>query len=385
MEIYDVIVIGAGASGLTAAGVLVARGKRVAVIDMGARPARKVAVSGGGRCNFTNIAVAHNRYVGENPDFVRGAIARTTPTDILEWAAQHGIDFVEKSPGQYFCVHGAAQMVNALGRDACGADIITNTMVHSVTKENDIFTVNTDIKTYMAAAVIVATGGISFPTLGVSDIGYKIARHFGHKTVPPQPGLCGLVTKYFPPELSGISIPARISVGNAHITDGLLLTHFGIGGPAAYRASLYDLKNGIYLNLMPDTDVFKLLCDGRRTMAKKTLPGVLETRLPARLARWIANGATKNMADYSDAEIRAISATIEKIFIPGDQIARHGMAGAEVVRGGVSTADISSKTMESKLCPGLFFAGEVLDVAGDLGGFNLHWAWASGRAAGANA
>lgn len=385
MKHCDIIIIGAGAAGLSAAAVALRRGRSVAILDMGDRPARKVAVSGGGRCNFTNDAVAYTRYHGENPEFVRSAIARTTPGDILAWATAHNIEFVEKAPGQYFCADGANKIVDALIHDAAEADFVMSATVDTITKENDLFHVHAGADIRTAQSVIVATGGISFPALGVSDAGYKIARQFGHKIVPPQPALCALNMRYFPPELAGISVPACISVGAAEINDDLLLTHAGIGGPAAYRASIYNLSNGIYINLMPGTDVVEFLRGARRTMARKSISGVLETRMPARLAKWITGGVQKNMADWSDVEIRNIAERISHIFIPGDQITRHGMSGAEVVRGGVSTDAVSSKTMESKLCPGLFWAGEVLDIAGDLGGFNLHWAWASGRAAGENA
>ena len=211
MNQYDVIIIGAGAAGLFAAKSALARGKRVAILEMGDTPARKVMASGGGRCNITNDAVSHSRYFGKNPDFVRGALSRVTPGDIINWAHEHNIQLVEKTSGRYFCADGADAVVNALMDDTNGADFINNTCVKSVTKSGEIFNVVTNNKTYTAKSVIVATGGISFPTLGVSDIGYKIAKSFGHKIVPVRPALCAIATPTFPTEFAGISLDAEIT------------------------------------------------------------------------------------------------------------------------------------------------------------------------------
>ena len=381
MKRYDVIVIGAGAAGLSAAGVLCARGKRAVVFDMGACPGRKVMVSGGGRCNITNLAVKHDRYFGENPDFVRGAISRVSPNDIIEWADSHNIALVEKNAGQYFCADGAGVVLDALMDDSCGADFVYDTMVDKVRKDGDDFIVNGCV----AKSVIVATGGASFGALGVSDVGYKIAKSFGHKIVPVRPALCALVCAGAPSELAGVSLDVQIKVGKNTVRDSLLFTHFGFGGPATYRASLYDLGGGICINLLPDMDVFAELRNAKKVCGRKSVAGILSQWLPARVAKWIAGKDMRNIADVKDSEIAQIAQRVSCMYVPGKKIKYHGLAGAEVVRGGVDTNQVSSKTMESKLCPGLFFAGEVLDVAGDLGGFNLHWAWASGRVAGENA
>lgn len=378
---YDVIIIGAGASGLSAAGVLARRNKRVVVFDMGARPGRKVLASGGGRCNITNLAVKYDRYFGSNPDFVRGAISRVSPHDIIDWAGAHDIALVEKSAGQYFCADGAGVVLDALMRDACGADFVYNTAVDCVRKDGDDFVVNGCV----ARSVIVATGGTSFGVLGVSDVGYKIARAFGHKIVPVRPALCALAFDGAPTELAGVSLDAIITIGKRSVRDSLLFTHFGIGGPAAYRASLYDLSDGISVNLVPDIDVYNELRNAKKAQGRKTVAGVLGQWVPGRIAKWIVGADVCNIADVRDAELEIIARRITCMQVAGNQIKYHGMASAEVVRGGVDTKHVSSKTMESKLCPGLYFAGEVLDVAGDLGGFNLHWAWASGRVAGENA
>lgn len=381
MKTYDVIIIGAGASGLAAAGALCARGRRVAVLEMGASPARKVMASGGGRCNITNTNADYTRYFGKNRDFVRGALSRITPHDIIAWAYAHDLQLVEKAPGQYFCEKGAAAVVDALLSDAKDADIIYNTRVTDVRYQNNMFYIN-DL---CADSVVIATGGTSFGALGVSDVGYKIAKSFGHRVVPVRPGLCALAVPNIPSDLAGVSLDAIITVGKEKIYDSLLFTHIGIGGPAAYRASLHDLMTGMHINLAPNVDILTVLRDAKHTNGRKTVAGILGQYLPTRVAQWIANNDTRHIADFKECEIQSVANSVCDIFIPHDAIKYHTMSSAEVVRGGIDTSEISSKTMESKLRPGLFFTGEVIDIAGDLGGFNLHWAWASGRVAGANA
>lgn len=383
MKKYDVIIIGAGAAGLSAAAVALSRGRRVAILDMGNVPARKISVSGGGRCNFTNNAVAANRYFGNNPDFVRSAIARVKPNDILNWARQNNIKWTEKSPGQYFCVDGANVIVDALMHNARGADIWTSTVVTGVSRNLTGFLIQSDQGDFAAQSVIVATGGISFSALGVSDIGYKIAKQFGHKIIPVRPALCAIATHVFASDLSGISVDTEICIGREKIRDYMLFTHFGVGGPAIYRATVRDF-NDIIINMAPDTNIFDILRRAKTSNGRKSVAGILSETLPNKLAKWICS-APGHIADYKDSELQKIAEKVNHVVIPRNDITLHGMPSAEVVRGGVDTSQISSKTMESMICPGLFFAGEVIDIAGDLGGFNLHWAWASGRVAGENA
>lgn len=385
MQKYDVIIIGGGAAGLTAARCAVARGRRTLVLDMGTAPARKVAASGGGRCNFTNDAAARNRYFGENPDFVRGALSRVTPADVLDWARTHNIKWTEKTPGQYFCATGAGDIVRALVADVGAGRIMQHVNVSDVQFADGFFSVTTNGGTFKSTSVIVASGGITFPVLGVSDIGYKIAKSFGHTIIPTRPALCAIKTDMFSPELAGIAVVAKISVAGETFSDSLLFTHSGVGGPAIYRATVRNNDGDIIINLMPDIDAFELLRTARRAMGRKSVPAILSEHMPARLARWIARAvADKNIADLRDITLRQIATSINKIVIPRGTYKYHGTPSAEVTRGGVATDAVSSKTMESKLRPGLFFAGEVLDIAGDLGGFNLHWAWASGTVAGQN-
>jgi len=384
MQNYDVVIIGAGAAGMAAAAVTSGRGRRTALIDMGDAPARKVAISGGGRCNFTNMAAGRDRYFGTNPDFVRGALARVTPGDILEWATGHGIKWFEKTPGQFFCTTAATDIVNALADDAKDADFIPNNAVYGVKRISDTFHISCARGEYTAKSLIVATGGISFATCGVSDAGYKIAKAFGHKIIPPRPALCALDTGAFPRDWAGISIPAEITTGGRKIRGDMLFTHFGIGGPVAYSASVAAADCDIHINLMPYADVADWLRTAKRTDGRKSVHTILATRMPMQIAKYFA-GEPRNIADMRDAELADITAKITDIKIPAGAWRHHGMAAAEVTYGGVDTSQISSKTMESKIVPGLFFAGEVMDITGDLGGFNLQWAWASGRVAGANA
>ena len=385
MNKYDVIIIGAGAAGLSAARGALLRGKSVAILEMGNKPGRKIMVSGGGRCNITNAAVSYNRYFGANPNFVRGALSRWTPQDVLDWAQSHNLEIIEKNPGQYFCADGAMAVLNALVQDVHGADIFYNTYITQVNKQNNLFYINVNKDVFCAKSVVVATGGISFESLGVSDVGYKIAQDFGHTVVPVRPALCALDMELFPSDLAGISLNASVIIDDKHcVTDSVLITHVGIGGPGAYRASIYDITDGIQINLVPNVDLAKKLYEYKRTNGRRTLKSVLDDYLPNRIAKWIVGDETRNIADIKDAELMSVADKVQKIYIPKTKIKYHSMASAEIVRGGVDTREISSKTMESVLCPGLFWVGEVMDVAGDLGGFNLHWAWASGHVAGQN-
>lgn len=376
MNTFDII-IGAGASGLCAASRAIALKKRVCVLDMGNVPARKVAVSGGGKCNFTNLHADYKHYFGQNPEFTRGPLARWTPNDTIHWVKSHNIKIHEKTPGQYFA-KSAHDIVNALLQDAKGAIFEMNTYVQSVEKSEDKFIVKCDNgKIFTANKLIVATGGISYSNLGTSDIGYKIAKQFGHKIIPPRPALCAIATKVFDSALSGISLPVEIKVGKEIISDTMLFTHFGIGGPAIYRTTARDTDNGFTINLLPNCDVFNWLKSQKQSNGKKQIKTILSTKLPERVADFLAP-STKNMADWRDPELQELANAITNIHI--EKFTLHNFQSAEVTRGGIDTSQISSKTMESKLCNNLYFIGEVLDITGDLGGYNLQWAWASAHA-----
>ena len=377
MKTFDIIIIGAGASGLFAAARLSHSHKNICVLDMGNTIGRKVLVSGGGKCNFTNTHADHNHYFGNNPDFVRGALARWTPTDTINWVKSHNIKIHEKSPGQYFC-ESANDILNALLTDAKNTKIIKNTTVLGATKQNDVFVIKTNTDEFHTKNLVVATGGISYSNLGTSDIGYKIAKQFGHKIIPPRPALCAIATKVFDPNLSGISLPVEITIGNKKIFDTMLFTHFGIGGPAIYKTSVHNLDNGFTINLLPNLDTFNWLKGMKQTNGKKQIKTILATKLPERVAEFFAQSNTKNIADWRDPELQELTKKITQI--KPEKFTLHNFQSAEVTRGGVDTTQISSKNMESKLCSGLYFIGEVLDITGDLGGYNLQWAWSSANA-----
>ena len=381
MKIFDTIIIGAGAAGLMAAIQLTQRKKSILILDMGDNPARKVAISGGGNCNFTNMRADHTHYFGKNPRFVMSALSQFSPRDTLNWVKSHDIEYVEKEPGRYFCKNGANEIVNGLLCDIGNTPIKYNTNVIDLEKTGDIFVMKTDHGVFNALSVIVATGGVSYPHLGVSDIGQKIAKKFGHKIEPIRPALCAIKTKSFGTDLAGISLPVEITVGKQKIADNLLFTHFGIGGPAVYRATVINSKEMV-INFAPEIDAFETLKNVKQKNGKKSVSNIIATILPNKLAHFLCDD-TRNIADIRDSELKQIANTINHFEInDGTAI---GFQSAEVMIGGISTDKISSKTMESVLCAKLYFVGEVLDVAGDLGGFNIQWAFSSGFVAGNNA
>ena len=381
MKTFDTIIIGAGAAGLMAAAQLANRKKSVLILDMGDKPARKIAISGGGNCNFTNTKADYTHYFGKNPRFVMSALSQFSPTDTLNWVKHHNIKYTEKEPGRYFCKNGAEEILKALLIDIKDAQIKYNTNVTDIDKQNDIFTIKTNTGDFFASSVIVASGGISYPHLEVSGIGHVIAKKFGHKIEPVRPALCAIKTKAFDSALAGISLPVEITIDKHKIIDDLLFTHFGIGGPAVYRASLINSKEMI-INFAPNKDAFEFLKSVKQTNGKKSVTKVVAEILPNKLAHFLCDD-TRHIADFKDSELKQIANKINHFeILDGTAI---GFQSAEVTLGGVSCDKISSKTMESKLYPGLFFAGEVMDITGDLGGFNIQWALSSGFVAGNNA
>lgn len=381
MKNYDVIIVGCGASGLMAAAQLYHRKKSVLIIDMGDAPARKVAISGGGKCNFTNTKADFTHYFGKNPRFVMSALAQRTPKDTLDWAKSHKIKFVEREPGRYFCKDDAKEVLNALLNDIGNTEIKFNTTTETVEKSGDRFSVKTNNGDFWANSVIVATGGVSYPHLSVSNIGHIIAKKFGHKIEPMRPALCAMKTKVFSSELAGISLPVEIAVGKSKLSGDLLFTHFGIGGPVVYRTTLLCPQK-MQINFAPDTDVFEFLKKAKQTNGKKTVANTLSEIMPNKLAHFFCDDM-RHIADFRDNELKQIAERIKKFEI--NDANTIGFQSAEVTMGGISTDKISSKTMESQICSGLYFTGEVMDITGDLGGFNLQWAFSSGFVAGLNA
>ena len=381
MKNYEVIIVGCGASGLMAAARLYRRKKSVLILDMGNAPARKVAISGGGRCNFTNTNADFAHYFGKNPRFIMSALSQWTPKDTLDWAQSHKIKFIEREPGRYFCKDSAQDILDALLHDIGDTEIKFNTTTKTVEKNRDRFIVKTDNGDFGANSVIIATGGVSYPNLGVSNIGHIIAKQFGHKIEPVRPALCAMKTKVFSSELAGISLPTEIKIGKNKLSGDLLFTHFGIGGPVVYRATLFGTQK-MQINFAPNIDVFEFLKAAKQNNGKKSVANTLAEILPNKLAHFFC-GDTGHIADFRDSELKQIADTINKFEI--NDATTIGFQSAEVTMGGVSTDNISSKTMESKLCEGLYFTGEVIDIIGDLGGFNLQWAFSSGFVAGLNA
>lgn len=372
--VYDAILIGAGAAGLFAAATAGRRGKRVLVVEHSRQPGAKILISGGGRANFTNRRVSAANFLSVNPHFAKSALARFTPDDFLALVRKHHIRYHEKTLGQLFCDTSARQILDMLLAEcaAGGVEIRTGCKVESVRQEGD-FAVETSQGRFNAPALVVATGGLSIPKLGATDLGYRLARQFGLKVVEPYPALVPLVFDETDRRrwsgLAGVSTSVRASCGEAAFDEKMLFTHKGVSGPAILQASSYWRKGEVLqVDLLPGKGF-----DAPPQEARKALA----VALPQRLAeRWLeVEGFNQQVLP-----VRKVDERLHRWkFVPSGT---EGFEKAEVTGGGVSTAEISSKTMESRNVPGLYFVGEVVDVTGWLGGYNFHWAWASAHAAG---
>ena len=382
----EVIVVGAGAAGLMCAMEAGRRGRSVAVLEHAERAGKKILISGGGRCNFTNLHATPENFLSGNPDFCKSALARYTPADFLRLVEQHGIAWHEKKLGQLFCDLSSKQIVEMLLKEceAARAEIRLNCKVNAV-KRDDGFALETSLGEFECDSLVIATGGLSFPKIGATDFGYRIAEQFGLRIIPPQPGLVPLTfgdaeQRAFG-ELSGISVDAKVSAGGASFREHLLFTHRGLSGPAILQISSFLNGGGaVALDLLPDQPVRELLLAERGT--NKELKTVLGQVLPQRFAQqWCAYCApSKPMNRYALPELEEIARRLQRWELT--PAGTEGYAKAEVTRGGVDTGQLSSKTMESRRARGLYFIGEVVDVTGWLGGYNFQWAWASGHAAG---
>ncbi len=383
----DVIVIGAGAAGLFCALTAGQRGRSVLVLEHAEKVGKKILISGGGRCNFTNLHTAPENFISRNPNFHKSALARYTPGDFIELVRKHRIAYHEKKLGQLFCNESSQQIVAMLMDECSRARVETrvNCRVDSVDKTGDSFVVKTNQGRFESEALIVATGGLSIPKMGATDFGHRLARRFGLKVTQTKPALVPLTLaekdrQVFTP-LSGISVDAMVKSGNQSFHENILLTHQGLSGPAILQISSYWNSGGeIEIDLLPDGDADILLSAERDS--QKELKTLLAQFWPQRFAQaWAAiNGDSKPMRQYSNKELRAIAERIHRWRITPD--GTEGYRKAEVTGGGVDTDELSSKTMEARQVAGLFFIGEVVDVTGHLGGFNFQWAWASGFAAG---
>ncbi|MCW8916320.1 MAG: NAD(P)/FAD-dependent oxidoreductase [Magnetovibrio sp.] len=383
----DAIIIGAGAAGLMCAGEAVKRGRRVLVLDHAKDVGQKIRISGGGRCNFTNLHVTPANYLSENPRFCTSALKRYTQYDFISLVSEYDIAWHERDHGQLFCDDSAQQIIDMLVNEAKGADIRTSTKIERLYKDGDTFTVETDRGAFTAPALVIATGGPSIPKMGSSHFGYQVAKQFGLNVVEPHPGLVPLTFEVDVLEkldgLSGVSLPAQVKLGKVSFSEALLFTHRGLSGPVILQISSY-WKNGdtITVNLLPGTDVFEFLKDAKANQSKKEPRIVLAALLPKSLANRMCEwtGCTHKLAETSNKKLRLLADYINAWRITPN--GSEGLRTAEVMTGGVDTKELSSKTMEAAKVPGLYFIGECVDVTGHLGGFNFQWAWASGWACG---
>jgi predicted Rossmann fold flavoprotein len=390
LEAFDVAVIGAGAAGMMCAATAGQRGRRVVLIDHYGKVGEKIRISGGGRCNFTNIHATHRDFLSRNPDFSRSALARYTPRDFIRLVEKHGIAWHEKTLGQLFCDESSRQIIDMLVAETAAGGVTWRQPceVRSTSHDGHRFVLETSAGPVSAASLVIATGGLTVPKIGATPFGYRIAEQFGLAIVPPKPALVPLS---FDPELlarygdlSGISLDAQAWCGNGRFRESLLFTHRGLSGPSILQVSSYwqhgDAAEPIHIDLLPGVDVRAWFAQQRRS--RSTPAALLAQRLPKRFAQqWSeAQGLAKPMAELSD---RALEEGARAL---GDwRVQPSGTLGynkAEVTLGGVDTRGLSSKSMEALRAPGLFFIGEVVDVTGHLGGFNFQWAWASGHAAG---
>lgn len=376
---FDAIVIGGGAAGLFCAAEAGRRGKKVLVIERNAQVGRKIIISGGGRCNFTNLSVTADNFVSQNPHFAKSALARYTAQDFIELVQKHKIAYYEKKLGQLFCRDNSKQIVEMLLAECRESKvrIATGCTVQNVEK-NGAFSVQTDQGTFEGDRLVIATGGLSFAKIGATDFGYRVARQFGLKIVETRPSLVPLVLsgESFR-ELAGISIDANVSSDGASFRENILFTHRGMSGPAILQVSNYWEKTcPITIDLLAGIDATALLNENRDNA--KRLDNFLAAHIPAKVAERLF-GSARPLSNMSDKDIAAAADRLNRWELRFQET--EGYDKAEVTLGGVSTDELSSKTFESKKVPGLHFIGEVVDVTGWLGGYNFQWAWSSGYAA----
>lgn len=380
--IYDAAIIGGGAAGLFSASTAGSRGLRVVVMEHNAEVGRKILISGGGRCNFTNVGTTPENFVSENPHFARSALAGFTPQDFIDLVIKHRISFYEKKLGQLFCRDSSRAIVGMLLEEcrAAKVEIRTSCKVNSVSHD-DLFRIETNGGLIEAKRLLVACGGISFAKVGASDLGYRIAEQFGLKIVPTRPSLVALVARNPFPGLSGVSADAEVAAGKRSFRENVLFTHRGLSGPAILQISNYWTRDQpVRIDLLPEVktdDLLKIAGDSAKTPAN-----LAASYLPRKLAESYLKPLFPEFPAYQlkREDRQRLVAAIKDWQVEFRDT--EGWDRAEVTLGGVSTDELSSKTMEAKKVPGLYFIGEVVDVTGWLGGYNFQWAWASGRAAG---
>jgi len=391
VEQSDVIILGAGAAGLFCAGEAGQRGLRAALLEKAEAPGKKILISGGGRCNFTNLGAGPGNYLSANPHFAKSALARYSPADFVALVEKHGIAWHEKTLGQLFC-DGSARQIVAMLLAECPADRVTLTCgvdVASVARAGDgTFTVTAaDGRRWHAPALVIATGGPSIPKMGASDFAYRLARQFGLRVVEPRPALVPLTLggeEALFRELSGVAAPVRARAGKAEFAEAALFTHKGLSGPAILQVSSY-WRHGdpVGITFLPEAASDWLIA-AKRDRPRAHLRTLLRERLPDRLADALADALADRLAldrelgNCGDKDLRAAQARLaDWRFAP---TGTEGYAKAEVTAGGIATAELSSRTMEAAKVPGLYAIGEAVDVTGWLGGYNFQWAWASAHA-----
>ncbi|SDB40004.1 hypothetical protein SAMN02927930_01527 [Pseudidiomarina indica] len=387
---HDVIIIGAGAAGLLCAATAAQRGRRVLVIDHAKQAGKKILISGGGRCNFTNLYTSPENYLSENPHFCKSALSRYTQWDFIDLVNRHGIAYHEKTLGQLFCDHSAKDIVSMLLTECrrAGAQVQLRTEITAVDYDANSYTVVTNQGVLRAQQLVVACGGLSMPKLGATPLGYQLAEQFGHRIVSVRAGLVPFTLhdtdKQRFTELSGLAVDVIASNQRNQFKEAMLFTHRGLSGPAMLQISSYWYPGEtIQINLLPQESIFTSLLELRQQRPRMSLRSVLQEWLPKRLALTLCEQyqwPDKNLADCNNALFQTIADTLENWTIKPN--GTEGYRTAEVTLGGVDTREVNSKTMASTLQPGLYFIGEVLDVTGWLGGYNFQWAWSSGWACG---
>ena len=390
MSNWDVIVIGAGAAGLHCAAHAAKRGRSVLVLDHAKQAGKKILISGGGRCNFTNMYAGPDNFLSSNPHFCKSALSRYTQWDFIGLVAEYGIPYHEKTLGQLFCDDSAKDIVRMLMSecDRYGARVQLRTEIVSVDFD-DGYCVETSRGEYRSEKLVVACGGLSMPKLGATPLGYQIAEQFGHSIVPVRAGLVPFTLqeedkKRFA-ELSGVAVPVTAEANDGYFREAMLFTHRGVSGPAILQVSSYwQPGEAVSINLLPDLDAYEWLKTQQQQQPKSQLNTVLQAHFPKRVVTALAEHhqwpLSNKLADTSNAQFQTIADNLNRW-----QLKPNGTEGyrtAEVTLGGVNVDEVSSKTMERQKQPGLYFIGEVLDVTGWLGGFNFQWAWSSGFACG---
>jgi len=386
---YDVIIVGAGAAGMMSAIEAGKRGRKVLLVDHYKKIGEKIRISGGGRCNFTNINTNPNKFLSQNPKFVRSALSQYTQNDFINLINKYEIKFHEKKLGQLFCDHSAQQIVEMLLKECelANVTILKEFIIKNIEKDNDQYLVSTETEQYSSESLIVATGGLSVPKIGATSFGYEIAKKFDHNIIETLPALVPLTFNEkileICKELTGLSVEAIVSFNKVLFQEGMLFTHRGLSGPSILQISSYWKQgDNIKVNLSPKLNVYQLLEEKRKLNPKFDILNIVSEILPKRLAQIICseNNVSGNISELSNKILKQLSENINSWLI--NPTGSEGYRTAEVTLGGVDTKELSSKTMMSNKHNNLFFIGEVVDVTGHLGGYNFQWAWSSGYVAG---